>query len=168
MRKLEFQHSLSSVLRAHYRRGVRCAAWAAIGVSTMVLAVDRSPLVMHETMSEAERAEVIRAAVATPKARAVKPVEHKMLRMTPEQSRAELNAIDAETSGGERKSLRDQTFREIRVGEQVTVIVGTAMAKQSQLVRNAKGEWVQTCSDDHGDGAHTHTHVVSKKGANLE
>jgi hypothetical protein len=168
MRKPEFQYSLSSLLRTCCRRGVQSVALAAIGMSTMAFAVERSPLVMHETMSEAERAEVIRAAVAAPSARAVSSTEHKMLRMSPEQSRAELKAVGSESSANQNKSLRDRSIREVRNGESVTLVVGTALAKQSRLVRDANGRWVRTCSEDHGQGANAHTHVVSAKGSNRE
>jgi hypothetical protein len=168
MREPEFQYSLSSFLRTCYRRGVQSAAVAAMGVSAFAFAVERSPLVMHETMNEAERAEVIRAAVAAPNGRAVTANEHKMLRMSPEQSRAELKALDDPSSASQRKSLRDRTIREVRNGDSVTIVVGTALAIQSRLMRDANGQWVRTCSADHGNGAHPHTHVVSVKGSNRE
>jgi hypothetical protein len=168
MRKPEFQYSMSSFLQTVYRRGVQTATVATVAMSAMVFAVERSPLVMHETMSEAERADVIRAAVAAPSGRAVSATEHKMLRMSPEQSRAELKAIDNDSSANQNKSLRERTIREVRNGESVTLVVGTALAKQSRLVRDANGQWARTCSSDHGHGATPHTHAVSVKGSNRE
>jgi hypothetical protein len=168
MRKPEFQNSQRSALRIHFRNGLQLIAVAAIGLSATASAAERSPQVVHETMSEAERSEVIRAALAAPSGRAVSAVEHQMLRMPPQQSRAELNALGTESSGNQKKSLRQTTIREIRNGETVTLVVGTAFAKQSQLRRDANGNWVRTCSSDHGEGAHAHTHVVSVKGSNRE
>ncbi len=168
MREPQVQFSVNAFLRAGYRRGFHAAAVVAVGASAMAFAVERSPLVMHETMSEAERAETIRAAVAAPSGRAVSTTEHKMLRMSPEQSRAELKALAEPTSANQNKSLRDQTIREVRNGDAVTLIVGTALAKQSRLVRDANGQWVRTCSADHGNGAQPHTHAVSVKGSNRE
>jgi hypothetical protein len=168
MRKPEFQYSLSSLLQTRYRRAIQIAAVASVAASAVAFAVERSPLVLHETMSESERAEVVRAAVAAPAARAVSANEHKMLRMSPEQSRAELKAMREPQAANDRKSLSERTIREVRNGESVTLVVGTALAKQSKLIRDANGQWVRTCTADHGHGATPHTHVVSVKGSHRE
>ncbi|MGL4233675.1 MAG: hypothetical protein ACRDAM_22345 [Casimicrobium sp.] len=147
---------------------MQTAAVVALSASTIAFAVERSPLELHEAMSDTERAEVIRAAVAAPTGRAANATEHKMLRMSPEQSRAELKALTEPSTANQSKSLRDRTIREVRNGESVTLVVGTALAKQSRLVRDANGQWVRTCSADHGNGAHPHTHAVSVKGSNRE
>jgi peptidyl-tRNA hydrolase len=168
MREAVFRRVLESFASSHRRRWMQSAALSLIAASAVATATERSPLVMHETMSEAERAEVIRAAIAAASARPVTSSEHKMLRMSPAESRAELAQVGKESASTQQKSLRDRAIREVRNGETVTLVTGTALAIQSRLIRDANGQWHRTCSEDHGHGAHEHTHLVSKKGSNRE
>jgi hypothetical protein len=169
MREHSFRHrSRESFSNRSRRRWMQSAALSFVALSSVAIATERSPLVMHETMTTAERAEILKAAVSVPGGRTVTSQEHKMLRMSPAESRAELAQIGKPTAGSQQKSLRDRTIREVRNGDSVTLVVGTALAVQSRLIRDANGQWHRTCGEDHGHGAHEHTHLVSKKGLNRE
>ncbi len=168
MREPIFRTSHARVVKPRRRNQLLSIAISTLVLTASAVAAERSPSELHDTMSDAERSAVISAALASPTGRAVSSREHKMLRMSPAESRAELAQIGKESANAQQKSLQDRSIREVRSGETVTLIVGTALAKQSRLVRDANGQWLRTCGEDHGNGAHAHTHPVAQKGSNRE
>jgi hypothetical protein len=143
------------VRQSHASRTALIVLFVAAASGAIANPTPLSPGVAHQTMSDAERAAVIADAVNTPMERSATAREHKMLRISPSEARATIDRA-TRTDSSQRKSLAtvDNTFRESRHGDAVTLVVGTALATRMKVQRDAKGRLIESCSEDHDHSSH--------------
>jgi hypothetical protein len=123
-------------------------------------AAEKSASEQYSNMSDSERAALIyraNAKSAVP-SRAATPEERALLLESPADARARLNAKPESVNKNAGTGKDAAAVREMRTGDAVGKVVGTALSHNRMRTISADGKHVDTCET----GAHTHDKATEK------
>jgi hypothetical protein len=154
MREPIFRPALETLSLRSRRRVSQAAALTLLSLSTSAFAASTTPLQPRESLTEAERSQLIESAVNASAAREATAAERQLLNMTRDEARAMMSKQRAQE-----KSLSGSPIRVVKSGNKGVAVVGTAFASSSVVTLTKDGKHLHSC----GPNEHVHDEATREK-----